>query len=95
MHDPKPPFTSPSAGRYAGWAIALFVIGGLIAAVSGLCTGAMVLSGISDSSAEGQAILMGGLIIGGIPFLVGLALIFVARKWGRKKSPPPNPDIFQ
>ncbi|HEY4162945.1 MAG TPA: hypothetical protein VGM59_07755, partial [Dongiaceae bacterium] len=73
----------------------LFVIGGLIAAVSGLCTGAMVLSEISDGSAEGQAVLIGGLIVGGIPFLVGLALIFVARKWGKKKPPPPNPDIFR
>jgi hypothetical protein len=94
MHDPQPPAAPPAAGRYAAWAIVVFVIFGLIAGVSGLCTGAMVLAGVSDGSAENQAIMMAGLMLGGIPFLVSLALIFVARKWGRKKSPPRAPGIF-
>jgi hypothetical protein len=94
MYDPKSHAASPRASRYAVWAIALFVIGGLIAVVSGLCTGGMLLAGISDGSSEGQSIMMAGLMIGGVPFLFGLALIFVARKWGRKLPPPPNPDVF-
>jgi hypothetical protein len=95
MYDPRSHAASPRAARYAIWAIALFVIGGLIATVSGLCTGVMMLTGVNDGSSEGQAIMMAGLVIGGIPFLFGLALIFIARKWGRKKAAPPNPDVFR
>jgi hypothetical protein len=94
MHDPKSPATAPTKPPYAVWAIAVMVLGWLVAITTGLCGGMFVISGIADNSAYSEAVVMSGLILGGIPCLVGVGMILAARKWGRRKSPTGNPDVF-
>jgi len=84
---------APPPGGYAVWAIVVMVLGWLIAIGTGLCGGAFVISGIADNSAYSSAVIMAGLILGGVPCLVGVGMILAARKWGRRK-PPANPDVF-
>jgi hypothetical protein len=92
MNDPKP---TPAAtgSKYAVWAIVVMVLGWLLAISTGLCGGAFIISGIADNSAYSSAVIMAGLILGGVPCLVGVGMILAARKWGRRK-PAPNPDVF-
>ncbi len=94
MHDPKPTAAPPPPGTYAVWAIVILVLGWLIAIGTGLCGGAFIISGIVDNSPYGGAAVMGGLILGGVPCLVGVGMILAARKWGRRKPPAANPDVF-
>ena len=94
MDDPKSHAASPTASKYAAWAIVVMILGWLLAIGTGLCGGAMVIGGIGESSNYGEAMIMGGLILGGIPCLVGVGMILAARKWGRRKDAPPNPDTF-
>ena len=90
----NPPVTpAPKPGKYAVWAILVMVLGWLLAISTGLCGGAFIVSGIVDSSGYGSAVVMAGLIMGGVPCLVGVGMILAARKWGRRK-PVPNPDVF-
>jgi len=91
MSDPLA--TSPAA-PYAIWAIAVMVLGWLLAIGSGLCGGIFVISGIADSSGYGGAMVMGGLIMGGVPCFTGVGIILAARKWGRRKPGAPHPDVF-
>jgi hypothetical protein len=94
VHDPKPT-SAPAGSKYAVWAILLMVFGWLLAITTGLCGGTFVISGIADHSGYGEAAIMGGLILGGVPCLAGVGLILTARKWGKRKTPPPvNPDVF-
>ncbi len=90
---PRPgPTTDNPAGRFFG--ALLMVVGALIALLSGLCTlafGAMILA---EPGGNGGAI-GGGItmlsIFGGVPFLFGLALIFVGRGLYRAvRRPPPS-----
>jgi len=98
MYDPKSHAASPTASKYAAWAIVLMVIGWLIAITTGLCTGAFVIAGLADGSSGGELSgydLVGmALILGGIPCLFGVALILIARKWGKRKQPPSDPNVF-
>ena len=94
MSNPSAP-SAPAPGTYAVWAIVAMVLGWLIAIGTGLCGGAFVISGIADNSSYSSAVIMAGLILGGVPCLVGIGMILAARKWGRRKMPPPaNPDVF-
>jgi hypothetical protein len=93
MHDPKPTLAQ-TPGTYAVWAIVVMVLGWLIAIGTGLCGGAFVVSGIVDNSGYGSAVVMAGLIMGGVPCLVGVGMILAARRWGRRRPPAPQPDIF-
>jgi hypothetical protein len=88
------PPAAPRPGTYAVWAIVVMVLGWLVAIATGLCGGAFIISGIADNSAYSSAVVMGGLILGGVPCLVGIGMILAARKWGRRKPTAPNPDVF-
>ncbi|GAB2178188.1 hypothetical protein [Dongia sp. agr-C8] len=92
MHEPNPASTPP--GTYAVWAIVVMVLGWLIAIATGLCGGAFVISGIADNSGYSSAVIMAGLILGGVPCLIGIGMILAARKWGRRSPPAPKPDVF-
>jgi hypothetical protein len=70
------------------------ILGWLVAITTGLCGGAFVISGIADNSSYSEAVVMSGLILGGIPCLIGVGMILTARKWGKRRTPPPNPDVF-
>ena len=94
MHDPKPAHAAPIASKYAVWAILVMVLGWLLAITTGLCGGFFVISGMAESSAYREAVIMSGLILGGIPCMVGVGMILAARKWGRRKAPTTNPDVF-
>ena len=94
MVAPGPDTAAPTASRYAVWAIVVMVLGWLLAITTGLCGGAFVISGIADNSSYSSAVIMSGLMLGGIPCLVGVGMILAARKWGRRKPAPPNPDVF-
>ena len=94
MVDPKPQAASPTASKYAVWAIVVMVLGWLVAIATGLCGGAFVISGMGESSNYGEAMIMSGLILGGVPCLIGVGMILAARKWGRRNTPPPSPDVF-
>ena len=98
MYDPKSHATSPAASRYAAWAIVVMVLGWLIALSTGLCTGAFVVAGLSDNSGgefSGGGLAITALILGGPPCLVGIGMILAARKWGMRKPPHANPDVFR
>src|SRR5688572_29366677 len=96
MHDPSPPPPATTFGsRYTVWAILVMVVGWLVAITTGLCGGMFVISGMLESSAYREAVIMAGLMLGGIPCLVGVGMILAARKWGKRKAPAaPNPDVF-
>jgi len=94
---PPAPVPRPPASRYAGWAIVVMIFGWLIAVTTGLCTGTFVIAGLSDNSGgelSGPGLAELALMLGGIPCLVGIAMILAARKWGKRKPPPPSPNVF-
>jgi formate-dependent nitrite reductase membrane component NrfD len=90
----NPPTSKPTPGTYAVWAIVVMVLGWLIAIATGLCGGMFVISGILDNTGYSEAVIMAGLILGGIPCLLGVGMILAARKWGKRRNPPANPDVF-
>jgi hypothetical protein len=94
MHDPKSDAASPRASQYAVWAIMVMVLGWLLAITTGLCGGFFMIQGIAESSGYGSALVMSGLILGGVPCLAGVGMILAARKWGRRKAVSANPDVF-
>jgi hypothetical protein len=48
-----------------------------------------------SSGGYASGIFVAALIFGGVPFLIGVALIVAMRKWGKRKPPaPPSPNIF-
>lgn len=87
---PSPPSSNPEGnpgGRFFG--ALLMVIGTLISLLSGLCSlgfGAMMLAEPSrDDAAYGG--LMFVAIVGGVPFLFGLAVIAIGRGLYRASRP--------
>jgi hypothetical protein len=80
---PPGPTTRTSAGC---WAVALIIIGGLIALLSGLCAGGSIVGGIIDV-ANGDATLLQALgpilpfLLPSLPFLAGGIALMV---WGRR-----------
>ena len=56
----------------------LLALGILIAGASGLCSAFFFLSSVASPSSMGDMILL-ILLIGGIPFLIGIGLIFGGR----------------
>lgn len=98
MVDPKSHATAPAGAKYAAWAIVVMVLGWLIALSTGLCGGAFIIAGLSDGSGGGEFggsdLALLALMLGGIPCLFGVGLILAARKWGRRKPPAPQPDVF-
>jgi|APAra7269096979_1048534.scaffolds.fasta_scaffold124205_1 hypothetical protein len=99
MYDPKSHAASPTASKYAAWAIVLMVIGWLIAITTGLCTGFFVIAGLADGSSGGEFsgadLVLMALFIGGIPCLFGVGLILIGRTWGKRKPPPVSPEVFR
>lgn len=75
---------SPSTGRGGCWGVALIVLGGLIALLSGLCAGGSIVGGVIDV-ANGDATLSAALgpvlpfLAVGLPFLAGGIALIV---WG-------------
>ena len=69
----------------------LLAIGIIIAGVSGLCSLALLSESSTWSGpASGESL---GIIamVGGIPFLIGLGLVFLARHLLRQAAPPAPP----
>ena len=98
MYDPKSHAASPTASKYAAWAIVVMVLGGLLAVTTGLCAGAFVVAGLSDNSGgelSGPGLAGLGLMLGGIPCLGGIVMFMAARKWGKRKLPAPKPEVFE
>jgi hypothetical protein len=82
QHEPeKPP---PQRLRWTAGSIALFVIGLLILVPSGLCTGIFGAIALSDISRETAGLLAMALMIGGIPALIGAALVYAGLKARRR-----------
>jgi len=84
--------TNP-AGRFFGGL--LMVVGGLMAALAGLCTVVFVGSVVVEMGRGNQTIfgetasfLMLSAVVGGVPIVVGVALFFLGRHLWRKSSAP-------
>jgi hypothetical protein len=76
---------SPVARFFGGL---LMAVGGLIAVTSGLCSLAILTMGaVSSGNDLGDSIPL-VLLVGGIPFGIGLALFFIGRRLYR--GSPPN-----
>jgi hypothetical protein len=98
MYDPKSHTASPTASRYAAWAIVVMVLSGLLAVSTGLCTGAFVVAGLTDTSGgemSGPGLAGLGLMLGGPPCLIGIGMFLAARKWGKRKPPKAKPEVFE
>jgi hypothetical protein len=98
MYDPKSHAASPTASKYAVWALVVMVLGWLLALSTGLCTGAFVVAGLSDNSGgeiSGPGLAGLALMLGGPPCLVGIGMILAARKWGKRKPAPVKPEVFE
>jgi hypothetical protein len=89
-----PPRPASTPRTYAVWAIVVMALGWLVAIATGLCGGIFVISGIAEGSGYGSAVIRAGLFLGGFPCLVGIGMVLAARKWGRRKAPTANPDVF-
>lgn len=78
-----------AAKRFVGYA--LMTVGGLIAVVSGLCTGGFWLYGLVVLAQDGGGVpletglaMMGTTgLVGGIPALFGVGLFFIGRRMVR------------
>lgn len=57
----------------------LLAIGILIAGGSGLCTIIFDIMALSETQSDGLSFVVLSLFVGGIPFVIGLGLVF----WGR------------
>jgi len=82
---------SPAAGGRGCWSIALIIVGGLIALLSGLCAGGSIVGGVIDV-ANGDATILPALgpvlpfLLVGAPFLAGgIALILWGIRIQRRK----------
>ena len=68
----------------------LMVVGGLMAALCGLCTVAVVLEGFFGPRGElltGPDLAIVGLFVGGIPTLIGLGIFLIGRALRRPARP--------
>jgi hypothetical protein len=98
MYDPKSHPTSPTASKYAAWAVVVMVLSGFLAVTTGLCAGAFVIAGLSDNSGgelSGPGLAGLGLMLGGIPCLIGISIFLAARKWGKRKPEPTKSEVFE
>lgn len=71
------------------WGAMLMAAGILIAGLSGLCSGILIISGLIGGEASGPdalGSLMIVLIVGGIPFAIGLGLFFAGRALARSQA---------
>jgi len=68
--------------------VALLSVGVLMATLCGLCTGIGLVVSVA-SGKEGPSIAAMVLIVGGIPFGIGLLLAWVGRAMLRQGMPPP------
>lgn len=59
---------------------ALMAVGALIAVLSGLCSGVFLVSTFQGSTGDLRGYAGIALLIGGLPFLFGLALFFIGRR---------------
>ena len=65
---------------------ALMAVGFLIMALCGLCSACGVVIGLTDDTFKGGDMIAMVLIVGGVPFLIGLG-VFFAGKALRGKAP--------
>ena len=71
------------------WGAMLMAAGILIAGLSGLCSGILIVSGLMGGEASGPdalSSLMIVLVVGGIPFAIGLGLFFAGRALARSHA---------
>jgi hypothetical protein len=93
---PPPPPSDHGAGHFFG--ILLMAAGALICALSGVCSlGVLGMMMASPGQGPGAASAIGiGLVVvaifGGVPFVMGLASIFIGRHLYRSSRPPPDLD---
>jgi hypothetical protein len=71
--------------------VALLSVGVLMATLCGLCTGIALIVSLGGGR-EGLSIAGMALIVGGIPFAIGLLLIWVGRAVLRPVKPPAAPE---
>ena len=78
---------------------ALMAVGALIAALSGLCTGVVIIGSVIAAFQNGRSDSSGlaglALIFGGAPFAVGLLLFFIGRgiyRSGNRQAAQPPVD---
>jgi len=57
----------------------LLALGIVIAAISGLCSAVMIVGSVTSGSGADLSLLPVVLIVGGIPFALGVALLLVGR----------------
>ena len=90
MSDPRP----DTSGRFIGGLI--LAVGALVAFLSGACTltvGATVLGSMLRGQGGGGAGLVLVLIVGGVPFTGGVALMLLG--WSMVRPPrKPRPEVF-
>lgn len=74
------------------WRWELLIIGVLIATVTGVCTGNALFEAFTrtDMDLPRSTVVTGAVIIGGIPFAIGLAMIRAATKRRGREVPPPE-----
>ena len=82
---------APPAAGAGCWSVALIVVGGLVAAVSGFCTGAGIIGGVIDVSNGNVSLsdtfnsMVGYLVVSGLFLAGGVALIWIGMKLRRRK----------
>lgn len=74
---------------------ALIAVGGLITALCGSCTGVFLIMGLAsnDPQSYGQAMAVMALIIGGLPTLVGVLLLWLGLR-RRKRARARDVETF-
>lgn len=95
LQDDRAPNSAAPTGSLAGRL--LMVFGGLIATLSGLCTGGVAIIFLPESPTPGlMSSLIGSMMIfGGLPLLVGILLFVAGRNMLRRSresesGPPPS-----
>jgi hypothetical protein len=71
--------------------VALLGVGVLIATLSGVCTGIALLVSLGGGR-DGLSIAGMALVVGGIPFVVGVGLAWAGRVILRSQKPPAAPE---
>lgn len=77
---------APDRGRLV-WSWPLLVVGCLIVVLSGLCTGNAIIDAFTRQQMDlpRSTVVAGALIIGGIPFAIGVAMA-VSAMWRRRQD---------
>jgi hypothetical protein len=63
----------------------MMAIGALIGGLAGLCTGAMVVTGLAGPHPEPGLALM-GVLFGSVPIAIGIGAFFIGRMLWRRSS---------